>query len=585
MKLIQPQLRTYLLVPLLLLPAGCIWVSQKELEQKIVGTWACDKGDIARSGITFYPNRKLKSYIVGDPKAKKKRFRFSHYNRGRYDVVHNVLVTRVRYYAADPDARELSGLLPKHTVMRKYIVRRIDRQSLFMQKSHDGRIIQNVRCERVYESRLGLYFLNFMRGFKGRRYTENDDYSPKVAALVRKRKQLDDAVHNISEAYYHRTELGKLLPVIGKAASDDILVSTVIGQHLNYNISGITVVKDAVDRFVEKLSESPLFSRVDIAETHSFNIVADKEILNRKQKLYEFRISLTLKPHKNEVRSSEPEENTEQAHRRAVRQARDRLDALAGKLVARETAATVLKELAKAGARSGVVFLQFAPRAEQTRRTGIPVIPVKVRLKGSYFQIADFLQRFAGQAKLTNFYGIQLEPGKSLTHKTLVLSGTINFYFHPDTPTDFDLRRYADSFPQLHRRYPTATADLTRDYIDPFNNTALSGYRDGKETGQTAQTGHREPDVQAAHINCRNQRPVSLDQIHYLGMLKRHDGHSALIRTRPGEPRKYREGHCIGRQIELLKITRSKIILKQGIRRQDGSWSTRKVTKNLGGFQ
>ncbi len=584
MKLIQPPLRAYLVVPVLVLLSGCIWVSQKEIEQKIVGTWACDKGDIARSGITFYPNGKLKSYIVGDPKASRKRFRFSHYNRGRYDVVHNVLVTRVKYYAADPGTKEATALLPKKTVLRKYVVKRIDRQSLFMQKTNDGKIIQNVRCERAYESRLGLYFLNFMRGFKGSQYTEDDDYSPKVAALVHQRKQLDNAVRSINEAHYHRGELGKLLPVIGKAASSDILVSTIIGQHLNYNISGITIVKDAVEQFVARLAESPLFSRVDVAETHSFNIVAEKEVLDKKQKLYEFRISLTLKPPSDDTKSIEPKENTEQAHQRALRQARDRLDALAGKLVARETASTVLKELAKAGAKSGVVFQRFSPLAEQTRHTGVPIIPVKVKLKGSYFQIADFLARFARQAKLTNFYGIQLEPGTQLKQKTLVLSGTINFYFHPETSREFDLRRYADSFPQLHKRYP-AVAGLEQGYTDPFNNTTLSHYQGSKTPNRTAQTPPPKDSAQQVHISCQDQQPVSLDRIRYLGMLRRHDGNSALIRTQAGEPKKYREGHCVGRQIELLKITRSKIILKQGIRNRDGSWSTRKVTKNLGGFQ
>ena len=337
----------------------------------------------------------------------------------------------------------------------------------------------------------------------------------------------------------------------------------IIGQHLNYEVSGITIDKDAVEELTRKLKKSPFFQNVSVLENLSFNIIAKNNNLNKNQKLYEFRISLIVSSpsglvYRPEAPGETPE--TRRSQEAASRRSRDKFNSVSKVLVQSGSIENALLTLAKIKDKSGIRFVKFKPEpeSETTKNHEITIIPVSIEIRGSYQQITRFLKALSKHPQLLALYGIQLEHSSSKSSKELSLNAQLNIYKTSSKP-DIVLNNYGARFPTVLStglKYSASTQSP-----DPFSTASLdyAAYR-------------------SRNIPCRTAQVVNdLYKLRFMGTVKNRNIAHAIIKLPNQAERQFAPGSCVAKSTRLVQILGSKIILKEAIQTNDGSFSTRTV--------
>jgi len=566
------------LLPVLLLGglSGCSDVSQKQLTSQIIGTWACQGIDIALSGMTFRRNLNHTSYQTTNPSSKHPFDYTDHFARGYYRVRKNILITKIKYQApllalsTEQDiAKKIQ--LPKEEVTHTFIVKKITKHSLEMEQQDAFLNRGKMRCNKVTEPTAGYHFDRFLAELEKKKIKARELFV-KLEALRKNillRKTIANNINLIRDANYYRGILASLLPITSETIPQKLRITSIVGQDLNYQFSGITDSDKVVDKFVEELKKRPELDSVQVSENRAFNIISKRNNKKLSQTLYEFRVSISFKPSAHKYASSGKlpvKLSYSKEHQQKNEQLENDFDNESGVLVRTANIPFLLKKLRRTATSSNIRFKIFQPHDDQIQAAKLLQMSVTISIRGKYKSLASFLKKLSTYKKLVVLSGMQIEPESydSLSGD-LIMSGYLTFYGTHPTGKKLPVKRYARIYPSVPARRKTRRRRKAEPILalrDPFNSYS----------------------VKSKHIvrykpGCRHLATnLPLSRLQYVGRIKQETGYTALLKGPDQTIMKVKEGNCIGRSVSVSKILRSKILLRQDFKLRNGRWSPRTIT-------
>ncbi len=568
-----------LILILIVLIASCS-VSQQTIEKNIIGTWACIDADITKGGITFFPNGQVRIFHKTDITSSVKIQRVSHFAKGRYKIHNDFLISIVSYEV--PVIKGKESLYkdinaPKGEITLRRQVKKIDRKNLVMVQSNRFDEKQTIRCEKAIETRLGAYFNDFLNGLglKGDIADINPAKLDKFKNIQLEIKKYQDGINIIKDSSHHRKSLSKLLDITKQATPSSIRIMSIVGQDLNYQISGMADSEETVKSYVQNLQNADTLESVAIAEGHTFNVVSTSKGHKGTQKLYEFRVSLQFRS----IRSLD-EGNNEILSRpkmiedleKKLANTRNLFNQESKALVRPQQLDAILINLTTMAKESSTNYSEFKPH-EQSGDGPVIELPISIKIKGTYPQLSQFLKNLAKDKHTIGLTGIQIEPDfNNIKSTDLTLSGYLNIFAlnsENNQPLSYDITSLEPSYPRLSKR-TSKSIQLGSKNTDPFHSFTIN-------SPKSLYSGTQ------ASIACQSNRNIraNIAEIKFLGLLKQHDGNAALLKIRNSKTIRMKVGQCINKQISIQKITRTKIILKQSVANADGSKRSRTVSLNV----
>ncbi len=567
-----------LLLPVVLLGglSGCSDVSQKQLTSRIIGTWACQGNDIALSGMTFRQDLNHTIYQTNNPSSKHELDYTDHFAKGYYRVRKNILITKIKYQApliALSTEQDLAKKiqLPKDEITHTFVVSRITNNSLVMVQKDSVLNRGKMRCNKVTESTIGYHFDNFLAALEKKKARARELFV-KLEALrknVLLRKTIANNINLIRDANYYRGILASLLPITSETIPHKLRITSIVGQDLNYQFSGITDSDKVVDKFVEELKKRPELDSVQVSENRAFNIISKRNNKKLSQTLYEFRVSISFKPSAHKYASSGKlpiKLSYSKEHQQKNEELATDFDNEAGILVRNKNIPALLNKLRRSATDSNISFKIFQPHDDQIKAVKLIQMSVTISIRGRYKSLASFLKKLSTYKKLVSLSGMQIEPESydSLSGD-LIMSGYLTFYGTHPKGKDLLIKRYARLYPSVPPRRQRKTRRKTKPILalrDPFNSYS----------------------VKSKHIvrykpGCRHLATnLPLSRLQYVGRIKQNKGYTALLKGPNQTIMKVKEGTCIGRSVSVSKILRSKILLRQDFKLRNGRWSPRTIT-------
>ncbi|VAW79100.1 hypothetical protein MNBD_GAMMA12-382 [hydrothermal vent metagenome] len=575
------------LLPILILGSlsGCSSVSQKDLTSRIIGTWACQNDNIALSGITFHRELMLSSYRTGTLDSKTID-RTDHFATGYYRIRKNIIISKVKYQApllALSVEMEISKKIsvPKEEVTHTFVVSSISSHSLSMDhiashslstdQHYDTLTRGKMRCKKVTEPTIGHHYDQFLSKLEEKKTQARKRYAKLVALRksVLLRKTIANNINLIRDASYYRGILANLLPITSETIPQKLRITSIVGQDLNYQFSGITDSDKVVEKFVQALKKRPELDSVQVSENRAFNIISKHDNKKLSQTLYEFRVSISFKPSVYKYAFSEKipvNLNKSKEHQQAnIKLTRD-FNTEARILVKNSHISSLLKKLRRTALISKVKFKIFQPHDDQIQTAQLVQLSTTVSIKGQYKSLAMFLTKIAAYKKLVALSGMQIEPESyDNMSNNLIMSGYLTFYGTHPTGAKLIVKRHSRLYPtkpSRRRIRVKRTAEPTLALRDPFNSYNVESkyivrYKPG-----------------CRHLDTK----LLISGLKYVGRIKKEKGYTALLKGPNTSIMKVKEGHCIARSVSVSKIMRDKIVLRQDFKLRNGRWSPRTIT-------
>jgi len=121
-----------------------------------------------------------------------------------------------------------------------------------------------------------------------------------------------------------------------------------------------------------------------------------------------------------------------QAYRNQLTLMNERFGAMLKQLPAKNEMPGLLEEISKTGTSTGLKFELFAPQKELEHDFYIE-LPIKIKVVGTYFQLALFLSRVAEMNRIVTLHefsieGVSLKDSKEISEDELVMTITAKIY-------------------------------------------------------------------------------------------------------------------------------------------------------------
>lgn len=566
-------LLSMLLIGCLTLTA-CSGVNQKKILAQIIGTWSCQSNNIAHSGMSFHRNFNLNLYQTQNQNSKHKLDHTDYFAQGLYRVRKNILITKVHYKAplialsVDPDIKKKFNF-PLEQVTHTYVVKKISSRSLEMVQKDNFLNRGKMICNKVEAPEPDYHFKAFLAQLELKKEKARVLFA-KLQAIRKNfmtRKIIANNINLVRDAAYYRSILARLLPIASETIPQKLRLTSIVGQDLNYQFSGITDKDTVVDTFVKKLENHPELESVQVSANKSFNIISKRDNKKISQTLYEFQVSVSFKSSTHEKASAGKiplKLNFSKEHTQKDLELSEMFDSESDKLVKNNDIPALLKHLNTTAAKSGVRFSIFQPNNDQIRAQKLVQLSVTISIKGKYKALASFLAKLSSYNKLVALSGVQIEPESydSLSGN-LVMSGYLTFYgTHPSGKT-LAINRYTKLFPSTK----AANSDRGLDFgslakiRDPFNSYVV-----------------KSKHIAGPKPKCANLAALPLSTLQYVGRVKQKQGFTALIKAPNNTIMRVTEGSCIANSVSVTKILRSKIMLRKNVRLKSGRWAPKTIT-------
>jgi len=553
--------------------AGCSGVNQKKILSQIIGTWSCLSNNIAHSGMSFHRDFNINLYQTQNRNSKQKLDHTDYFAQGLYRVRKNILITKVQYKAplialsVDPDIKKKFNF-PQEQVTHTYVVKKISSRSLEMVQKDSFLNRSKMICKKVAKHP-GQHFKAFLSQLEIKKEKARVLFA-KLQAIrknVMTRKIIANNINLVRDASYYRSILARLLPIASETIPQKLRLTSIVGQDLNYQFSGITDKDTVVDTFVKKLENHPELQSVQVSANKSFNIISKRDNKKISQTLYEFQVSVSFKSSTHEQASAGKiplKLSYGKEHAQKDLELSESFDSESVNLIKDSDIPALLRELRTTAANSGVRFKIFQPNADQIRAQSLVQLSVTISIKGKYKALASFLKKLSSYKKLVALSGVQIEPESydSLSGN-LVMSGYLTFYGTHPTGKVLAIDRYTKLFPS------TRTASSVRGINfgslakirDPFNSYAV-----------------KSKHIAGPKPKCSDLAALPLSTLQYVGRVKKKQGFTALIKAPNNTILRVTEGSCIAHSVSVTKILRSKIMLRKNVRLKNGRWSPKTIT-------